>query len=50
MDKPYIICHMMASLDGRIDYSMTEKIDDTNNYYDALEAIGTRPTLAERLQ
>lgn len=41
MDKPYIICHMMASLDGRIDCSMTEKIDDTNNYYDALEAIRT---------
>ena len=31
--RPYIICHMMASLDGRIDCDMTEQIDDTNHYY-----------------
>lgn len=24
--RPYIICHMMASLDGRIDCDMTEQI------------------------
>ena len=34
--RPYIICHMMASLDGRIDCDMTEQIDDTNHYYEAL--------------
>ncbi|MBP3767965.1 MAG: hypothetical protein J6I31_06780 [Prevotella sp.] len=34
--RPYIIYHMMASLDGRIDCAMTEQIDDTNHYYDAL--------------
>ena len=27
---------MMASLDGRIDCEMTEQIDDTNHYYEAL--------------
>lgn len=24
MNKPYIVCHMMASVDGRIDCAMTE--------------------------
>ena len=37
--RPYIICHMMASLDGRIDCDMTEKIDDTNHYYEALDQL-----------
>ena len=27
MQKPYIICHMMMAADGRIDCSMTEKIN-----------------------
>lgn len=49
MNRPYIICHMMASLDGRIDCSMTEKIDHTNNYYDALEAIGTPSHLSGKI-
>ena len=25
MNKPYIVCHMMASVDGRIDCAMTEQ-------------------------
>lgn len=37
--RPYIICHMMASLDGRIDCAMTEQIDDTNHYYEALDTL-----------
>lgn len=36
--KPYIICHMMASVDGRIDCDMTERIGG-NEYYDALEQL-----------
>ena len=43
--RPYIICHMMASLDGRIDCDMTEQIDDTNHYYEALERLGCPSTL-----
>ena len=43
--RPYIICHMMASLDGRIDCAMTEQIDDTNHYYDALAQLGCPSTL-----
>lgn len=38
--KPHIICHMMMSVDGRIDCAMTEKIDETDNYYAALNALG----------
>jgi len=26
MNKPYIVCHMMASVDGRIDCAMTEQL------------------------
>lgn len=31
--RPYIICHMMASLDGRIDCEMTEQIDEVSMMY-----------------
>ena len=47
--KPYIVCHMMASLDGRIDCAMTEQIDDTNNYYDALDSLQCDATLEGRV-
>ena len=43
--RPYTICHMMASLEGRIDCDMTEQIDDTNHYYEALELLGCPSTL-----
>ena len=43
--RPYIICHMMASLDGRIDCDMTEQIDDTNHYYEALDELDCPSTL-----
>lgn len=34
--KPYIVCHMMASVDGRIDCAMTEQIESGDEYYEAL--------------
>ncbi len=37
--RPYIVCHMIASLDGRIDCDMTEKIESGNEYYEALETL-----------
>lgn len=37
--KPYIICHMMSSVDGRIDCAMTAKIDKTDAYYQALDSF-----------
>ena len=35
----------MASLDGRIDCEMTEQIDDTNHYYEALAQLDCPSTL-----
>ncbi len=32
--KPYVICFMMSSVDGRIDCEMTEQIEGTKEYYD----------------
>ena len=35
MKKPYTICHMMISIDGRIDCAMTSKLRGVNDYYTA---------------
>lgn len=37
--KPYIICHMMTSVDGRIDCAMTENLPGVQEYYATLEAL-----------
>lgn len=39
MTKPYIIVHMMTSIDGRIDCNMTAQMRGNNEYYQALAAI-----------
>ena len=38
MKRPYVICHMMASIDGRINCDMTEQVGG-NEYYEALEML-----------
>ena len=38
MIKPYIVCHMMTSVDGRID-AMTEHLPGGQEYYDTLDAL-----------
>lgn len=43
--KPYIICHMIQSVDGRIDCAMTEKIDDTDHYYETLNSLDCDATI-----
>lgn len=48
MKRPYIICHMMMSLDGRIDCKMTEKLKGVEDYYDTLNQIDTPTTLSGR--
>lgn len=40
---------MLQSIDGRIDCSMTEQIDDTNHYYEALEELGCDATIEGRV-
>ncbi|MDE6648335.1 MAG: dihydrofolate reductase family protein [Muribaculaceae bacterium] len=38
MDRPYIICHMMQSVDGRVACDMVDKISG-DEYYDALASL-----------
>lgn len=38
MKRPYIVCHMVASIDGRIDCSMVDKISG-DEYYDTLAKL-----------
>ena len=49
LDRPYIICHVMSLLDGRIDCDVTEKIESGNEYYEALEQLDCPSTLMGRV-
>ena len=49
MKKPYMICHMMMSIDGRIDCGMTVKIAGSNEYYETLNALNVPTTLIGRV-
>lgn len=49
MNRPYIICHMMMSVDGRIDCAMTEKLKGTEEYYKILEGLNTPTVLSGRV-
>lgn len=40
MNKPYIVCYMMTSVDGRIDCAMTEKLPGVEEYYPLLDQLG----------
>lgn len=49
MKKPYIICHMMTSIDGRIDCAMTSKLCGVNDYYTTLDKIDVPTTVSGRV-
>lgn len=49
MKKSYMICHMMMSIDGRIDCGMTVKIAGSNEYYETLNALNVPTTLSGRV-
>lgn len=49
MKKPYMICHMMMSVDGRIDCGMTVKIAGSNEYYETLSALDVPTNLSGRV-
>lgn len=49
MNKPYIVCHMMTSLDGRIDCAMTSKLNGVEDYYSTLDALEAPSTLSGRV-
>ena len=47
--RPYIICHMMSLLDGRIDCDVTEQVESGDEYYDALDQLDCPSTLMGRV-
>lgn len=47
--KPFTICHMMMSLDGRIDCGMTSKIAGVIEYYETLDALNVDSMLSGRV-
>ena len=47
--KPYIITHTMQSVDGRIDCDMTERIDPSDSYYEALDKLSCPSQLMGRV-
>lgn len=49
MIRPHIICHMMISIDGRIDCEMTAKISGVKEYYDSLKELNVQATVSGRV-
>ena len=49
MKKPYIICHMMTSVDGRIDCAMTEHLPGVQEYYDTLDSLNAPTRVSGRV-
>lgn len=49
MAKPYIACHMMMSVDGRIDCAMTSKLAGVNEYYATLDALDVPTRISGRV-
>ena len=49
MKKPYIICHMMTSIDGRIDCAMTSQMEGVDDYYRTLDALNVPTTVSGRV-
>lgn len=48
MNKPYIVCYMMMSVDGRIDCGMTAQLKGNDDYYRTLEELNLSSTLSGR--
>ncbi len=48
MNRPYIICHMVASIDGRIDCAMVDKISG-DEYYTTLDSLNCPTQLEGRV-
>lgn len=46
MNKPYIVCYMMTSVDGRIDCAMTEKLPGVEDYYPLLDKLGLQSAVS----
>ena len=46
LKKPYIVCHMMMSLDGRVDCAMVGQLTGVDEYYATLENLDLPSTLS----
>ena len=49
MNKPYIICHMMTAVDGRIDCVMTEQLPGVQEYYSTLDSFDAPTRVSGRV-
>lgn len=49
MNKPYIVCHMMTSIDGRIDCNMTEQLSGVEEYYFTLNSFNAPTTITGKI-
>lgn len=49
MSKPYVVCYMMTSVDGRIDCSMTEKLRGVEEYYPLLEELNLKTAISGKV-
>lgn len=46
MNKPYIICYMMTSVDGRIDCDMVGQLAGVEDYYPLLDELGLQSAIS----
>ena len=49
MNRPYIVCHMMSSIDGRVDCAMTACLTGVEEYYDSINELKLDSTLNGRV-
>lgn len=49
MKKPYIVCYMMTSIDGRIDCAMVGQLIGVEEYYATLKELNLPSTLSGRV-
>lgn len=49
MTRPYIVCYMMTSLDGRIDCDMVGKLKGVEEYYSVLKEYDLPTTVSGRV-
>ena len=49
MKKPYVICHMMTAVDGRIDCAMTEQLPGVQEYYSTLDSLAAPSRVSGRV-
>ena len=49
MEKPYIICYMMTSVDGRIDCDMVGRLAGVEDYYPLLDELGLQSAVSGKI-